>query len=356
MPPAHVPSVEHVPGTPAAVLPEARVIVQRKGDPAERIRAVGLDPQQLVEDAYTHLDIRERWYFFVRFPRCFVGSEAVLWLTRHYSIPKEIAVMLGNDLIEMSVFHHVLDNWDFRDDYLFYRFYRDEKNSVGAPYTREQALAVLMQMKVPQLDSLVVQFYQAVTIQDHRVGLRLFRRCFVGKDAACWFRRRFNLERSQAIALGNALISLRVFHHVLDGANFEDGEVFYRFYDDEYSNEVLTPQQVYRRAWQTIQSYGIADIDTFIAQCKRAPSLGLKERVYGAVHYAECFAGFDAVSLWSDLLQITRPEAVALGNYLLDLGRLYHVEGRWGFQDAYLLYRFTSPEQIDQVAQPAEDV
>ncbi|AGY57812.1 hypothetical protein [Gloeobacter kilaueensis] len=331
------------------------LLTQAKGDPAARIWAAGLDPQKFIDEAYTHLEIRDRWYRFYRFSSCFVGSEAVLWMTRHYGIPRETALMLGNALIEMAVFHHVADDWDFRDDYLFYRFYRDEKHRISAPFTRERALELIGQLGVGQLDAVAVQMYQAMPIQDRRSGLRLHRRSFVGKDAACWFRRRFNLDRSQAIALGNALLSLRVFHHVLDGASFEDGNLLYRFYDDEYRNEVLTPHQAYRKAWQTIQGYGIADLDTFIAQCRRSPSLGLKDRVYGSAHYGDCFAGFDAVSLWSDLLQITRAEAVVLGNYLLDLGRLYHVGDNWGFHDAYLLYRFTTAEQIARIAQPNEE-
>lgn len=329
---------------------------KRRSDPIERIRAIGFDADQLATELYSGLDIHDRWYLFYPFPRCFVGSEAITWLTRRYSISREVAIVIGNALIEMSVFHHVFDDWDFRDEYLFYRFYRDEKDKIAAPYSREQALDVLKQLNIVQLDSLVVQMYQAVGVQDHRSRLRLYRRSFIGKDAVHWFKRRFKLDRTQAIDLGNALISLRVFHHVLDSANFEDGELFYRFYDDEYRDEVLTPQQSYHKARQAIQSYGIGDLDTFIAQCKRAPGLGIKERVYGSVRYPETFAGFDAVSLWSELLQITRQEAVALGSYLLDLGRLYHVNGGWNFRDAYLLYRFTTPEQLAQIAHPREDL
>jgi hypothetical protein len=325
----------------------------RRSDPVERIRALGLTPERLVEEIYAGFEIRDRWYLFNRFPRCFVGSEATLWLMRQYSLAREAGLMLGNALIEMSVFHHVFDDWDFRDEYLFYRFYRDEKDRIAPPFTREQALDLLKTLGVGQLDALVAQMYQAVSIQDRRARLRLHRRSFVGREAADWLRRRFMLDRAQAIALGNALLSLRVFHHVLDTRHFEDSDSLYRFYDDEYRTEVLTPYQTYRRAWQTIQGYGIGDLDRFIAQCRASRSLGLKDRTYEGRRYPQTFAGFDAVTLWSNLLQITRPEAVALGNYLLDLGRLYHIGGLWNFQDAYLLYRFTSAEQLARVAMPA---
>lgn len=323
-----------------------------KREPAERIRTLGFDPEKLHKELYDQLDIRDRWYLFYRFPNCFVGSEAIQWMNRQYGISREIARTLGNALIEMSVFHHVLDDWDFRDEFLFYRFYRDEKDRVSTPYSRDEALEMLTKLGVGSLDALVAQMYQSVTIHDRRVGLRLHRRSFIGKDAVCWLRRCYNLDRMRAIVLGNALISLRVFHQVLDTANFEDSDLLYRFYDDEYRDEVLTPQQNYRKAQQTIQGYGIGDLDRFIAQSQRTPSLGLHDRIYGTVRYSDCFTGFDGVSLWSDLLQITRPEAVTLGNYLLDLGRLYHVSGQWGFRDAYLFYRFTTAEQVARVAQP----
>ncbi|NEQ87860.1 MAG: hypothetical protein F6K26_50170, partial [Moorea sp. SIO2I5] len=40
---------------------------------------------------------------------------------------REDAVTIGQILINRGIIHHVADDHPFRDDYLFYRFYLDEK-------------------------------------------------------------------------------------------------------------------------------------------------------------------------------------------------------------------------------------
>ena len=72
------------------------------------------------------LEIRERRHLFNRYPRCFLGREAVDWLQRHEGISRREAVEVGNLMLERGLLHHVLDEHGFEDAGLFYRFYVDE--------------------------------------------------------------------------------------------------------------------------------------------------------------------------------------------------------------------------------------
>lgn len=72
------------------------------------------------------IQIKDRQYKLRVYPRCFVGSEAVAWLTHHLNISPEEAVKIGQRLIDEKWIHHVVDEHPFQDKYLFYRFYWDE--------------------------------------------------------------------------------------------------------------------------------------------------------------------------------------------------------------------------------------
>ena len=73
------------------------------------------------------VEIKDRYYGFNLFSKCFVGTEAVIWLMRHHRIDRESAVRLGQLLIDCGHMHHVTDDHSFRNDRLFYRFYEDEE-------------------------------------------------------------------------------------------------------------------------------------------------------------------------------------------------------------------------------------
>ena len=72
------------------------------------------------------VEICDRQYSLNTYSSCFVGSEAVIWLVQHLKLSKPQAMQLGQQLVEAKLIHHVLDQHDFEDDYLFYRFYMDE--------------------------------------------------------------------------------------------------------------------------------------------------------------------------------------------------------------------------------------
>jgi len=71
--------------------------------------------------------IKNRRYNLRIYPNCFIGSEAVEWIVENLNLSTEQAIKLGQRLIDENFIHHVLDRHDFQNEYLFYRFYWDEK-------------------------------------------------------------------------------------------------------------------------------------------------------------------------------------------------------------------------------------
>ena len=72
------------------------------------------------------IKIKDRWYHARLYRKCFIGCEAVKWLISNHNLSRKEALKLGQILIQEKIFHHVHDEHDFEDDYLFYRFYTDE--------------------------------------------------------------------------------------------------------------------------------------------------------------------------------------------------------------------------------------
>ncbi|MBI3770203.1 MAG: mechanosensitive ion channel [Deltaproteobacteria bacterium] len=73
------------------------------------------------------ITIADRRHFLRVHARCFVGSDAVDWLVHHERLTRDEAVALGRRLVERGLVHHVLDEHEFKDGPLFYRFRADEE-------------------------------------------------------------------------------------------------------------------------------------------------------------------------------------------------------------------------------------
>ncbi|MEO0456655.1 MAG: mechanosensitive ion channel domain-containing protein [Cyanobacteria bacterium P01_A01_bin.114] len=73
------------------------------------------------------LTIQDRRFRLTVYQNCFVGSEAVTWIVKTQKATREEAIRLGQLMVERGIFHHVIDEHPFKDEYLFYRFYEDEE-------------------------------------------------------------------------------------------------------------------------------------------------------------------------------------------------------------------------------------
>lgn len=94
----------------------------------ERIREIR-KAAQLVEKIRTlgGLSIRDRTYHLRNYSTCFVASELIDWfVSSGEAESREQAVELGQLLINTDYIHHVVDEHNFEDAYLFFRFRQDE--------------------------------------------------------------------------------------------------------------------------------------------------------------------------------------------------------------------------------------
>ena len=70
-------------------------------------------------------EIADRSYMGTKYTKTFVGSEAVDWIQAQGHTVNE-ALSMGQRLIDLSIAHHVADEHPFKNEKLYYRFYRDE--------------------------------------------------------------------------------------------------------------------------------------------------------------------------------------------------------------------------------------
>lgn len=76
------------------------------------------------------VEIKTRRHKLKLYQRCFLGTEAVDWLAAKTKLSREDAVSIGQKMIDKGIFHHVLDDHQFKDEPLFYRFHTDEGKSI----------------------------------------------------------------------------------------------------------------------------------------------------------------------------------------------------------------------------------
>jgi Domain found in Dishevelled, Egl-10, and Pleckstrin (DEP) len=105
-----------------------RVKIKQEKKPNPDDIVFTIDLKQLVSEMRNvgGIKIRDRRYGLKVYPRCFVGSEVVEWISEKLNISKEVSIKIGQRLINEKWIHHVVDEQPFKDGYFFYRFYYDE--------------------------------------------------------------------------------------------------------------------------------------------------------------------------------------------------------------------------------------
>ena len=76
------------------------------------------------------ITIKTRRHKLKLYHHCFLGNEGVDWIVEKLKISRTDAVKLGQKMIEKKIFHHIVDEHQFKDEPLFYRFYEDEKKNI----------------------------------------------------------------------------------------------------------------------------------------------------------------------------------------------------------------------------------
>ncbi len=99
--------------------------------PGEEAQFSKNELEALAQRTHQLFDIADRKHGFPAksYLKCFVGSEAVQVLIREgFASDIADALRIGNILLSAGIFHHVQQAHPFRDDYLFYRFAKDEEH------------------------------------------------------------------------------------------------------------------------------------------------------------------------------------------------------------------------------------
>ncbi len=73
------------------------------------------------------VEIKDRWYNLKLYRQCFIGSEAVAWLIETQDLNEARSIQLCQMLLDRHIIHHVHDEHNFKNEFLFYRFFEDEK-------------------------------------------------------------------------------------------------------------------------------------------------------------------------------------------------------------------------------------
>jgi hypothetical protein len=149
---------------------------------------------------------------------CFVARQAVDWLVARFGLRRATALQACRFLWRTGRIHHALREASFDDDFLFFRFSgrRSELDHVD-----------LVQVEA------TMRAADGVPIEERTHLAKIYPRCFVGSDAVDWLMARYRLPLGAAETIGQRLLELGVFHHVVDEHGFIEGKFFYRFRADE---------------------------------------------------------------------------------------------------------------------------
>ncbi|KAL4197586.1 hypothetical protein AMTRI_Chr04g188990 [Amborella trichopoda] len=83
--------------------------------------------------------VKDRFYKMRRFSNCFLGSEAVDFLSEDQYLEREDAVEFGRKLVSKHFFRHILDENIFEDGNHFYRFLEHDPIVMGQCYNLPKA-------------------------------------------------------------------------------------------------------------------------------------------------------------------------------------------------------------------------
>lgn len=77
---------------------------------------------QLAQKMMNSIKICDRWYHFRVYTSCFIGSDAVEWLQKDQNCTLTQALEIGNKMLNLNFFYHVVREHYFCNGYYFYRY------------------------------------------------------------------------------------------------------------------------------------------------------------------------------------------------------------------------------------------
>ncbi|MCX5737069.1 MAG: DEP domain-containing protein, partial [Proteobacteria bacterium] len=86
------------------------------------------------------------------------------------------------------------------------------------------------------------------------------------------------------------------------------------------------------------------DLEALVARMRGPDGVAIADRRHLLTNYTRCFVGADAVEWLMRAQDLSRAEAVRLGQTLIERGILHHVLDEHPFRDGAFFYRFYADE------------
>jgi hypothetical protein len=176
-------------------------------------RFAGQSPEALAALMENELDIRNRSYRLKVYPDCFLGNEAVQWLTNKFKLSADNAIAVGSGMAELGLVFHAAHEQAFGDKENFYAL------NVSAAADKCPLGDVIDLLKSPK----------GAQVEERSYLGKNYSQCFVGSQVVDLLTKHWSLNRKDATVVLHRLERLQILQHVTQERAFIDGNFFYRF-------------------------------------------------------------------------------------------------------------------------------
>jgi Domain found in Dishevelled, Egl-10, and Pleckstrin (DEP) len=169
-------------------------------------------------------------------------------------------------------------------------------------------------------EALCAAIASSVKALDRTYRLKSYPSCFLGSDAVSWLAKQYGVAADQAVALGAALQSLGMLHHVTHEQPFANTPNFFRT-----NLSTAADRQPLGALLKVLSSKA---------------GVQVKDRTYLNKLYPACFVGSEAVDWLTRQSKVKRHDAEIILNRLYRLNMIEHVAHAHEVRDGLFFYRF----------------
>lgn len=208
-------------------------------EPSDSSQTISTDLDYISDAFEEGVEVGVHSYHYRNYRNTFVGRDAVTFLvTNHMAKSRQDAVRVGNLLLDRGIFKHCVDDHNFKDKLLFYRF---------VP-TKDRRRMSRRDM-VP-IEELAARFRELVksSSDPHRP----FQNAFSGSRAVdSIINGGLVSSRAEAVELGQKLVSdLHLFFSVCDNKPFLDNaHTYYQYHDHDTGSNLHWLNEDVNRDW-----------------------------------------------------------------------------------------------------------
>lgn len=189
--------------------------------------------------------------------------------------------------------------------------------AVSATVDLSSPRAIIRKHTGMSAEQLVVLLNDHLDIKDRSYHLKKYPQCFVGAEAVAGMLRQLKLTKESALAVGRALGSLGLLHHVEHQHMFEDQPLFFRLALSRLPDPIHLGH-----ALSTLHDQVV-----------------IADRTYLGTVYRNCWVGSEAVDIIARQFGIARHEAHLVLHRLMQFGLFEHVVNEQPFIDGNFFYR-----------------